>query len=129
MLPDEKLMELAVDIRKYIKEEFAKKHLSMNLVDTLKIYKTESGFEVEIPAEMYDTALFIKEDVIVYTGEGSYAQKLDKTGSEFLIQAKSGYKFLKKPHNHKGYIEDVLAKAIVRWLTENQLLDAKVTAL
>lgn len=97
---EQMLEQLAHIIIKNIKEEFAIKHLSKNLMNTLKV---ESGGEnivkVHIPAEIYDIAEYKSKKIIKYTGKGSYASDLDK-----------------KSKNHTGYIDKVINKSIQEWL-------------
>lgn len=100
----ERLANLIVE---NLKEEFSEKHISLNLVNTIQVYKTEKGWAVEIPAEMYDINLYNKMGVINYTGKGSYADYVDKYGG-----------FSK---THKNYIENCINKAIRQVLKEFDL--------
>ncbi len=101
------LFNLAEIIHDQLEEEFAEVFLSGNLRDTAKIGVTPNGAMVEIPAKMYDLMQFRKEGVIIYTGEGSYAQQVDITG---------GFSGL-----HKGYIDKRIERAIAWWARKNNL--------
>ena len=96
--------DLANEILTEIKKDFEVTYLSGNLRDTLKVYPTEDGITVEIPAQRYDIKKFTKEGVIIYT-EGSYAQAVDEYGG-----------FSKK---HKDYVERAILKAIETVLRRN----------
>ena len=85
-----------------IQADFMQIHLSRNLMETIKIAVTPTGFEVIIPAEMYDIDKWLKQKVIVYKGTGSYADDVDISGGW------SGA--------HKGYIDNAINSAIYRWL-------------
>lgn len=87
-----------------IKADFEVVHLSGNLRDTIVVSKTANGFSIEIPAQIYNLPLFRKEGVVVYTGVGSYAQEVNKTG---------GFS-----HKHIGYVELAIYNAIERWARE-----------
>lgn len=104
---------------KRIQTEFAVKHLSKNLVNTLKIYVMDGKVEVVIPAQTYNMLKYQKDKVIIHTSHGSYASKLDVTGSEFFIYPGEGRKgsWLRKPHNHIGYVDKVIKEAINEWLS------------
>lgn len=105
--------QLARLIVEQIKEEFKIKHLSLNLVNTIKVYSgVEGSWFVEIPAEMYDFKIFRKSGAVVPIGKGSYASKIDNTGGF------SG--------THKDYIDRCINKAIQIWLKQNNI-NGKVT--
>ena len=94
-----KLGEFIID---EIKVEFERVHLSMNLVNTLNLYQAANGnWVVEIPADIYDIELFRRDGVIIYTGEGSYANRINASGGF------SGY--------HKDYVTKCISKAIDKW--------------
>lgn len=98
--------ELAMIIVELIKQEFKIKHLSMNLVNTIKIYKNDAGnVVVEIPAEMYNISKFKKDGSIIYTNKGSYAEEVNRSGGF------SG--------SHTGYIEKCIANGIKIWMSRN----------
>ena len=106
-MKDEKVQELAELIRAYIRANFETVHLSGNLMDTITVEKTADGFTVEIPAEIYDLKRWKKEKAIVYTGEGSYAEKVNQTGGF------SG--------KHANYVEDEIEIAIIDWGRDNNM--------
>ena len=92
------LAQLTMLIKEYILREFEFIHLSQNLIDTIYLESTENGFAIHIPAEIYDIDLYKEKGVIVYTGDGSYAQEVNISG---------GFS-----HTHRGYIEDCIHLAI-----------------
>ena len=102
---------LAEIIVKNLKSEFSSVHLSGNLASTIKIssYKdgSESGYEIEIPAQTYDIGRFKNRGVIVYTGKGSYANEVDLSGGF------SG--------KHKDYVERCIQRSISEWAGESKL--------
>lgn len=106
------LQKLALYIVEYIKQDFEEHHLSMNLVDTIKITTTSKGFNIEIPAEMYDIMKYLEEKVIVYNGKGSYASKLNDDGG--IRWDKKEHKFVPTGH-HIGYIDKAIDEAILKW--------------
>jgi hypothetical protein len=97
-MTDGELLVLVNCIKNRLRENFETIHLSGNLINTIEVRRTTFGFEIDIPAEMYDIPRFEKEGVIVYTGEGSYAQAVDVSGG-----------FSKK---HKGYVEKAIQEGI-----------------
>lgn len=100
---NELLAQIIVD---ELKKEFAIKHLSKNLVNTIKVIPSLDEVRVEIPAQIYDMLKFKKEGVVVYDRlKGSYASQLDESGSMF--------------GNHKGYIDSVISKSIQRFAVES----------
>lgn len=101
------LQDLAELIKEHIISGFEDKHLSRNLMNTIQVRKTDNGFEVDIPAEMYDLKKWNKEKVVVYTGQGSYAQRVDVTGG-----------FSRK---HKAYVEYAIEESITKWIQKNNL--------
>lgn len=101
------MYKLALKIEEKIKKDFATIHLSMNLVNTIKVEKNDSGYIVDIPAQVYDLTKWYAEKVIVYKGTGSYAQEVDMQGG-----------FSKK---HKDYIERAINESIIEWIKENNL--------
>lgn len=104
MITKTHIQKLSDYIIEYLKEDFETIHLSQNLADTIIVSETQEGFRIEIPAEMYDIAKFRKEGVVVYTGGGSYAEEVNKTG---------GFSKL-----HKGYVENAIIQAIQRWVQD-----------
>lgn len=85
-----------------IQADFMLIHLSANLMETIEIEVTPIGFNVIIPAEMYDIDLWMKKGAIVYKGTGSYADEVDISGGW------SG--------SHIGYVDRAIDSAIIRWL-------------
>lgn len=98
-----------------IEEEFAIKHMSGNLTNTIEVLASQDKIEVVIPAQVYDMLLYQKKGVIVHTGNESYASELDKEGSSIVIYS-HGKETNIALHNHKGYIDKVINDAIVEWL-------------
>lgn len=99
---------LANLIVKHLEAEFSIRHLSGNLVNTIVITPTENGYEISIPAQVYDIALYKKQGIIVPKNTGSsYASKIDYTGGF------SGA--------HVGYVDRVINNAIQEWLSLNQI--------
>lgn len=92
------LLQLANLIKEEIEAEFEYLHLTHNLVDTMKIIPSENGYYIDIPADMYDINAWYEKGLILYTGEGSYAQEVNISGG-----------FSTK---HKGFIEDCIKSAI-----------------
>lgn len=104
-----------------IKKEFAYKHLSKNLVNTVKIsVNLDGGLSVEIPAETYNMYKYFKDKVVVPSGRGgSYASRLDEEGSAFMVYWSTAHQSKRKkvePRNHIGYIEKVVNDALSMWL-------------
>jgi hypothetical protein len=91
-------------IKEGIEESFGDKYITHNLINTITITTTETGFNLEIPAQMYDFKEWNRNRVVVPYGNGSYAQRVNKTGG-----------FSK---THKNYVEKAINKAIRRWLKE-----------
>lgn len=104
MLSYYQMQLLAMKIRDKLREDFIELHLTGNLMETIQINKTGTGFEIEIPAEIYDLKTWYEKGVIVYTGNGSYAQDVDVEGGF------SG--------KHKNYVEDAIKEAISEWVKE-----------
>lgn len=101
------LQKLAEKIKEKIRNDFKEVHLSQNLMNTISVSSTPTGFLVDIPAEIYDLAKYYKEGVIIYTGNGSYAEDVDINGGF------SG--------KHKDYIERAILESVNEWLAENEL--------
>lgn len=101
------LQKLAEKIKEKIRNDFKEVHLSQNLMNTISISSTPTGFLIDIPAEIYDLAKYYKEGVIVYTGAGSYAEDVDINGGF------SG--------KHKDYIERAILESVSEWIAENEL--------
>ena len=111
------LRKLAFLIENKLKEEFSDKHLSGNLMNTIEIIETDDSFSISIPAKTYNMLLFQTKGVIVHT-KGSYASKLDTSGSEFFVYPTGTRKGSKKiyPKNHIGFVENVINSALEEWL-------------
>ena len=111
-----------------LKDEFSFKHLSKNLINTIKVIEDLDGIKIEIPAPIYDTIKYQEEGIIQYKNfSGSYASELDKYGSHFRIKTDKDGKEEKReifPGNHKGYIDKILNKALLRYAAEtNQKIE------
>lgn len=116
MVSDDDVMALASLIVQYIKEDFENKHLSGNLANTITIENTVDGLAVVIPAEKYNIPLYIRKGVVVHSGTGSYASRLDEEGSIIrLPQYRPGRPKDVKIGNHIGYVENAIQKAIETW--------------
>lgn len=102
---------LAEMIIQNIKMDFASKHLSGNLVNTISVENTKDGIRIIIPAEIYDIYQYLDKGVIIKTGKGSYASELDINGSSFGK---------KKIHNHKGYVDRAVDNAVNAWVSTMQ---------
>ena len=86
-----------------IEANFATKYISKNLIKTIKVeFKDNGDFFIDIPAQIYDLNLWKDKKAVVYTGKGSYANLVNKTGG-----------FSK---THKNYIEIAIDNAIAQWL-------------
>lgn len=117
-IKDSDLQDLANLIVKYLQAEFEEKHLSGNLVNTIEVNYLNGAIQVHIPAKTYNMLMYQMKGVVIHTSHGSYASKIDKEGSEFYVYPQGGRKGSKliKPHNHKGYVEDVIDQAVSSWL-------------
>ena len=114
---EKELELLATTIVNKLKEEFATKHMSLNLVKTIKIEKLSDEIKIYIPAQTYNMLLFQTKGVVVHTSHGSYASRLDEEGSKFYSYKngkRAGSKLIVRG-NHKGYIDKVIKKAIDEW--------------
>lgn len=111
---DEDTKELATMIANNIKDGFEKKHLSGNLAKTIRVYKTDDGWDIEIPAEIYDMRKWFEEGAVVYTGEGSYASQLDLEGSAFAVW-RNGKRYWVAPRNHRDYLPSAVINAVSDW--------------
>lgn len=120
MVSDNDILLLTRLIIQNLEKEFETKHLSKNLINTIRIEKTENGVSIIIPAQIYNQYKFFKEKVIVPKGTGSYASELDINGSAFMWYPESGQKGKRKliePRNHIGYVDDVIKKSIDTWVS------------
>lgn len=118
MITQYDLDRLAWMIRDNIKKDFEKKHLSKNLVNTIKVSIFEGEVKIHIPAQTYNMLLYQTKGVVVHNGKGSYANKLNETGSEFFVYNEGTRKgsFKLKPHNHIGYIDKAINDALNTWV-------------
>jgi len=91
---------------KNIKDEFKLKHVSMQLADTIVVYETDKGYNVEIPADKYDIWKFLYEGVVIPTNNGSYANTVDI------------YKNLKVPQPHTNTHKNYVSRCIEKTLKE-----------
>ena len=116
---EKELEKLANAIVRKLKEEFSIKHLSKNLVNTIKIENLGDQIKIYIPAQTYNMLLYQTQGVVVHTSNGSYASRLDETGSEFYTYPQGTRKGAKRiaPHNHKNYIDKVINEAISEWMS------------
>lgn len=112
MLSSSELSILAEKIRNKIRLDFEYVHLSQNLINTIEVRRTTFGYEIDIPAEIYDLQKWFKEKVVVYTGQGSYAQEVDVSGGF------SG--------KHTDYVELAIKEAISEWVSEMKYNVGKV---
>lgn len=116
IISNDALNELKDLIIEEIKNDFIDKHLSKNLVNTIYFKKTEEGYDIVIPAEIYNFYKFFKDGSIVPRGTGSYASELDQEGSTIMVYPHKGKRFLLKPGNHVGYVDRAINSALERWL-------------
>ena len=120
-MKDEYLQELAKMIASEISKGFEQKHLTHNLVDTMEILEIEDGYEVHIPAKIYNEYKWFTKGIIIYMGKGSYASSLDKEGSAFMYYYRehgdrgAWKRKLVKPRNHIGYIDGAILSATNKW--------------
>lgn len=103
---------LGQEIIKDIRQEFADKHLSMNLVNTMQFHVDPTGVVIKIPAQVYDQGIFIKQGAVVYTSNASYADALDKEGS-YVLGRHIG--------NHVGWVNKCVEKGVMRWIKDKDL--------
>ena len=131
-LSNEDLEELASVIVEKIKEEFAIKKMSGNLVRTIQVVASEDKVEIIIPANTYSMLQYQTRGVIVPTWHGSYASKLDLEGSEFFIYPYGTRKgsFKVYPRNHIGFVDKVINEGVNEWLArKGKYTKGKVTEL
>lgn len=114
---NDELERLAEIIVAKFKEEFRDKHLSGNLINTLEVSVESGKIVINIPAKTYNMLLFQQKGIIVHTSHGSYAEKLDREGSSFMVYHKNTRKgsFRISPRNHIGYIDRVVNSALLEW--------------
>lgn len=111
------LTSLSNIIIKNLQEEFSRKKLSGNLINTIQIEISSDGVSIHIPAKTYNMLRYQTEGVVIHDGRGSYASRLDTTGSEFYVYPNAQRKGAKliKPHNHIGFVDKVINKSIREW--------------
>lgn len=114
---EKELERLANLIVAKLTEEFSAKHLSGNLLNTIKIENMGNEIKIHIPARTYNMLLFQTQGVVIHTSNGSYASRLDESGSEFYSYSQGTRKGGKrvKPGNHKGYVDRIINSAISEW--------------
>lgn len=117
LVSDEDLMVLANLIAENIKEDFEEKHLSGNLANTIVVEKTDTGVQVIVPAEKYNMSMYMKKGVVIHTGTGSYASRVDEEGSiiRFPRSGGPGRPKEKKIGNHIGYVDKAIDSALDEW--------------
>ena len=89
-----------------LRTEFMLKHLTGNLLDSIKIESDGSSVKVIIDAPTYDMLEYLKNKTIVHDYKGSYASSLNEKGGQILN---------KKTGNHKGYVDEIIMKSITMW--------------
>lgn len=91
--------EIAQAIRNNIYEDFALRHLSGNLMNTIEIIHNEEDARVRVPAIRYDLKEWNRSETIIYTPqEGSYANAVDIHG---------GFS-----RTHQNYADRAIIKAV-----------------
>lgn len=106
-------VSLGLGIVAQIKAEFASKHLSMNLVNTMKVYISGSEVRIVIPAQVYDMGLFLREGYVVYNSGDSYADALDIEGSRVMG---------KLIGNHVGWVGKSISNALGQWTHDSDVI-------
>lgn len=121
-LSDDDLKQLSDLIVQNIKKDFANKHMSKNLINTIQVEKTNDGIAIIIPAQAYNMKLFQQKGVVLHTSHGSYASKLNDVGSEFFVYPNESRKgsYKSTPHNHIGYADNAVNSAIELWTSMMQ---------
>ena len=117
MVGERELQKLANIIIRNLKEEFAVKHLSKNLINTIVVEMASDEIKIHIPAQTYNILLYQSKGVVIHTSHGSYASKLDEEGSSFMVYPngpRSGSKRI-SPRNHQGYIDKIINLSIQEW--------------
>jgi hypothetical protein len=107
MITEEMIKDLSIMIMNEIKADFEVIFYSGNLRDTLYVEPTGNGVKVVIEAEMYDLLQYKKNSVIIYTGEGSYANEVDIKGGF------SG--------KHQDYVIRSIQNGITQWFLKYNL--------
>lgn len=108
---------LCAIIIKNLKKEFETKHLSKNLINTIRVEKISDEINIHIPAQTYNMLLYQSKGVVVHTNHGSYASKLDTEGSSFYVYPGGTRKGARKitPGNHVGYVDRIINESIEEW--------------
>lgn len=112
------IQDLVRKIYAHLRAEFALIYVSGNLRDTIKVSKTETGYIIDIPAEMYNKRIWKKEGVIVHLNNGkSYANEVDLKG---------GYS-----GKHVDFVETAINRSIKSFVIEQMIKgnEIKVTNL
>lgn len=114
---EEELRKLGEIIIRKLKEEFAIKHLSGNLVNTITVEMASDEINIRIPAQTYNMLKYLEKGVVIHTSHGSYASKLDEEGSSFMVYPEGSRKGSHRvsPRNHKGYIDKIINSSIQEW--------------
>ena len=114
---EEILTSLSNIIIQNLKEEFSRKKLSGNLINTIEVEISSDEVKIHIPAKTYNMLLFQTKGVVVHTNNGSYASKLDEEGSSFMVYPQGTRKGSHRvnPRNHIGFIDRVINKSIREW--------------
>ena len=114
---ERELKLLSEIIVKNLLEEFAMKHLSGNLMESITVETLGDEINIHIPAETYNMLEFFRTGAIVKTYKGSYASKLDEEGSSFNIYPNGERKgsFRANYGNHKGYVERIIRESFQEW--------------
>lgn len=123
MAKEEKALELLAQIIvRRIKEEFADKRMSGNLINTISVEKLEDRIDIKIPAEIYNMLEYQRSGTIIHTNKGSYASKLDEEGSSFMVYPNKTRKgaYRVKPGHHKGFVNKVVNESIQEWSSQLQ---------
>ena len=104
-------------IVKNLLAEFEEKHLSGNLMESIRVESLEDEIKIYIPAETYNMLEYFRTGAVVKTYRGSYASKLDEEGSSFRIYpgGKTSNSFKANYGNHKGYIDRVINQSLREW--------------
>ena len=126
IISDADLKILSNFIMAELNQEFEKKHLSKNLIKTVKVIEQEGEIRIEIPAQTYNMKKFLQDGVVIHTSHGSYASKLDKEGSSFMAypgQTRAGSRRI-SPGNHKGFVDKIIASALTKFMAEKNLMIA-----
>lgn len=97
-----KLLALEDMIMNELNLEFLGHELTGTLRMSIKPEITENGIAIEIPAPRYSKKIYLERGYIQFTGKGSYASQIDKSGSWF--------------NNHQDYVNKCIDKAMKKWM-------------